>query len=81
MRSDLCCDPEAMFATGEGVKPLPRHTMPIADVAQVLGVSTNRVRQLDDELEPIRVGRFRRYEPRRVEAVAKARERQTGTAR
>lgn len=51
------------------------YTMAIGDVAEVLGVCTQRVRQLDGELEPVR-GRqgYRRYDPRVVERVAKRRE-------
>lgn len=55
----------------------PRHTMITGDVARVLGVSTERVRQLDEQLQPVRVGNARRYDPAVVDRVAKSRERQT----
>lgn len=60
-------------------KPMPQigpHTMIVGDVAATLGVSTTRVKQLDDELQPIR-GRngHRRYDPSVVAAVAAKRAR------
>lgn len=46
------------------VKPL----LTISDVARCGGVSTQRVRQLDDVLQPIRQSnRYRRYDPSVVE--------------
>ena len=54
----------------------PTHTMPISDVARMLGLSTDRVAQLDAELRPIRLPdgrRDRRYDPKVVERVARQR--------
>lgn len=50
---------------------LPSHTMAIGDVARVLGVGPDRVRQLDDKLRPIRLPTgARRYDPRLVQREA-----------
>ena len=56
---------------------IPSHTMPTGDVARVLGLSVERVKQLDDVLKPRREGlrRVRRYDPAVVTRVARARER------
>jgi DNA-binding transcriptional MerR regulator len=48
--------------------------MPIGDVARALGVTTERVRQLDAELQPKRVGRYRRYDPVIVQRVLRLRQ-------
>lgn len=58
--------------TSKLLKPTPidRHTMPTSDVARVLGVTHQRVCQLDDELQPIRLAsaqRTRRYDPAKVQ--------------
>jgi hypothetical protein len=53
---------------------LSEYTMPIGDVARALGVTTERVRQLDAELEPQRIGRYRRYNPAIVQRVLRARQ-------
>lgn len=42
----------------------------VAEVAARLGVSADRVRQLDARLAPIRVGTARAYRPEAVEALA-----------
>lgn len=51
--------------------------MTIGDVARALDVSTERVRQLDDQLKPERIAtgayRHRRYDPRVVARVARRR--------
>lgn len=49
------------------------HTMTIQDVAAFVGVSTERIRQLDEVLAPARrANGYRRYDPRVVQAfVAK----------
>ncbi|MBV8762266.1 MAG: hypothetical protein JO257_33555 [Deltaproteobacteria bacterium] len=49
------------------------YTMHVGDVARALNVTTERVRQLDDELQPVRIGRFRRYNPAIVESVMERR--------
>jgi hypothetical protein len=52
------------------------HTMSSGDVGRVLGVTDERVRQLDDQLKPIRRANGRRYyDPRVVESVANERAR------
>ena len=49
--------------------------MPIADVARAAGISTERVRQLDDELKPVRLPNgHRRYRASAVEALIAKRE-------
>lgn len=53
---------------------LSEYTMPIGDVARTLGVTTERVRQLDAELQPKRIGRYRRYDPVLVQRVLRARQ-------
>ena len=55
-------------------RPLPTNPLSIRDVATMLGVGTQRVRQLDDVLQPIIVGRTRIYEPRRVARYHELRE-------
>jgi hypothetical protein len=55
---------------------LPTHVMTVADVARVLGVGPDRVRQLDGELRPVRLdtaGSPRRYDPSIVERVLRDR--------
>lgn len=47
----------------------PTYTMPIGDVADALEVCSNRVRQLDPILQPIRRRGMRRYNPQRVAEV------------
>lgn len=59
-------------ASGEEMK-LSEYTMPIMDVARVLGVSTNRVRQLDGELQPSTEHVYRRYKPSIVEREVRRR--------
>ena len=56
---------------------VPRHTMTSGDVARVLGLSRDRVLQLDGELAPVRVGamKARRYDPAVIERVARRRAR------
>lgn len=55
---------------------IDRHTMTTADVARALGLSTERIRQLDGDLAPVRSGNGqRRYDPKDVEAYAKRRAR------
>ncbi len=55
------------------------YTMTSGDVARVLGVTDERVRQLDDELKPRRRPNGRRYYlPSRVVEVARARARVRG---
>jgi hypothetical protein len=55
-----------------------RHTMSSGDVSRVLGVTDERVRQLDEELQPVRLPNGqRRYDPRVVARVANARARTT----
>ena len=50
------------------------HTMPSGDVARALGVSDERVRQLDHELKPHRrEDGVRRYDPKVVKRVAEQR--------
>ena len=58
------------------VKPTMTYSMSVADAARRLGVSTERVRQLDDVLKPVRVGssRIRLYDPAEVDALARERE-------
>lgn len=54
---------------------MTQHTMSPGDVARALGVSTERVRQLDDVLLPVRLigSRHRRYDPAVVREVAASR--------
>jgi hypothetical protein len=60
---------------------IPTHTMTTADVARVLDLGNDRIRQLDDELEPIRLPNgARRYDPRRIESFAKKRARNVAGA-
>jgi len=56
---------------------IDKHTMTIGDVAHVLGVTSDRVRQLDSSLHPVRrAGNGqRRYDPAVVERIAKERTR------
>jgi hypothetical protein len=52
--------------------------MTVADVARVLKLGTDRVRQLDDRLRPVRLDSDdgpRRYAPADVERVMRERER------
>jgi len=50
------------------------HTLNVRDVARLLGVSTDRVQQLDDALCPVREQNgWRRYAPEDVERVRVAR--------
>ena len=50
------------------------HTMTSGDVGRVLNVTDERVRQLDDELKPIRRENGRRYyDPKVVAEVAERR--------
>lgn len=59
------------------------HKLTIHEVARELGLSTDRVRQLDDELRPVRVGtiRMRLYSVAAVERVRAKREASKGAAR
>ncbi len=53
---------------------MTKHTMSTADVARELGLSVERIRQLDEDLCPVRLGsRHRRYDPKIVERVARQR--------
>jgi len=55
---------------------VPTHTLTTADTARALGVSSERVRQLDAELQPVRLAnRQRRYNPDLVVAFAQKRAR------
>lgn len=55
------------------------HTMTSGDVARVLGVTDERVRQLDAELKPIRrENGQRRYDPAVVKRVAEQRAERRG---
>ncbi len=49
---------------------IDRHTLTTADVARVLEVSAERVRQLDSILRPVRRGRYRRFDPAVVQKLA-----------
>lgn len=50
--------------------------MTTADVARALGLSVERIRQLDEQLKPSRAANGqRRYDPKDVEAYAKRRAR------
>lgn len=46
------------------------------EVANILGLSTRGVRWLDDELQPIRIGKVRGYDPEHIERVRQRRERE-----
>ena len=48
---------------------IPTHTLTVGDVARMLDVSPDRVRQKDDELEPVRVRGQRRYDPQVIARV------------
>jgi DNA-binding transcriptional MerR regulator len=51
------------------------HTMTIQDVAAFVGVSTERIRQLDEILAPARrANGYRRYDPRVVQAFVAERD-------
>jgi DNA-binding transcriptional MerR regulator len=51
-----------------------RYTMCVSDVSRALGVSDDRVRQLDEELCPTRrENGHRRYDPSIVDRIAKQR--------
>ncbi len=54
---------------------IDRHTMTTQDVARALGLSVERVRQLDAELAPVRLegNGQRRYAPNDVERYAAVR--------
>jgi hypothetical protein len=53
--------------TGRDLAHALRYTMTVADVARVLGVGADRVRQLDELLKPTRAGaNQRRYDPAQV---------------
>lgn len=55
------------------------HTLTVRDVAAILVMSTDRVKQLDDELHPVREPNgWRRYAPEDVERVRVARARKAG---
>lgn len=55
---------------------LPTHTLTTADTARALGLSSERVRQLDAELQPERLPNGqRRYNPDLVVALAQKRAR------
>lgn len=56
----------------------PTYTMPIGDVADALEVCSNRVRQLDPILQPVRRRGVRRYDPLRVREVLEARRAKAG---
>ena len=58
------------------VRPSMTYSLSVADTARRLGISSERVRQLDSVLNPIRVGstRVRFYEPATVDAFARVRE-------
>lgn len=60
-----------------------KHTQQISEVAAILGISTERVRQLDDVLRPIRVGssRMRLYDPAQVALVSERRSKRASTTR
>jgi DNA-binding transcriptional MerR regulator len=59
---------------------LPRHIVGIGVVAEIFGVSPERVRQLDGELMPIRSkGGWRLYDMERVAAVAERRARKAAS--
>jgi DNA-binding transcriptional MerR regulator len=50
------------------------YTMITGDVARVLGLSVDRIKELDDELQPIRLPNgHRRYDPAIVARVAERR--------
>jgi DNA-binding transcriptional MerR regulator len=55
---------------------IDRHTMTTADVARALGLSVERVRQLDEQLRPVRREgtQHRRYDPARVQKLADQRD-------
>ena len=56
------------------------YTMVVGDVAEVLGVTVTRVHQLDAVLPPARrASGHRRYDPRRVLAVLRQRQRAQNT--
>ena len=67
LRNPVALDPMA----------IDRYTMRTYDVARELNVSSERVRQLDEELRPVRCdgSNHRRYDPRRVARLAKIRKR------
>ena len=47
------------------------HCMPVSDVARRLGIGNDRVRRLDEVLQPIRLSNgHRRYDPSLVEREA-----------
>jgi DNA-binding transcriptional MerR regulator len=53
---------------------MDRYVMHVSDVARALGLSPDRVRQLDEELRPIRrPNRRRYYDPALVAEVLRAR--------
>lgn len=53
---------------------LDQHTMTIGDVARALGLSVERIRQLDGKLKPTRQANGqRRYDPRDVEVFERGR--------
>jgi DNA-binding transcriptional MerR regulator len=50
---------------------IDKHTMTVGDVARVLGVTADRVRQLDADLKPVRgTAGHRRYDPAMVKKLA-----------
>jgi DNA-directed RNA polymerase sigma subunit (sigma70/sigma32) len=51
-----------------------KHTLATRDVAQRMGVSAERVRQLDSVLRPIRSAGLRRYDPAIVDRVIRQRQ-------
>ncbi len=53
---------------------IDRHVMPTSEVARALGLSVDRVRQLDEQLKPVRRPNNRRvYDPAVVEAYMRTR--------
>jgi hypothetical protein len=60
----------------------PKHTMPPAMAAQILGVTPGALHNYDDELEPVRDRHGRRwFDPAIVERVAAQRAARKGGAR
>lgn len=56
-----------------GGDPAGSRRLGIAEVARILGVTAERVRQLDAQLEPERIGRTRTYDPDVVQRVLRER--------
>jgi DNA-binding transcriptional MerR regulator len=61
---------------------LSKHLMPVGDVARALGLSIQSVKNLDDELKPIRLdSNHRRYDPAQVQRYAAKRARAVRTVK